>query len=217
MLFILFLALIYFSGIFSYFSFGNIKHHALMLRSYVDNYYIVSVVTFCTVFIGATIFFIPVTVLLTILSGYLFGIGFGLLYSLFSATLGSLIIFLVTRYVFADVVQNRMGHYIDKFKVQLTNRGYSYLLVLQLLPITPTPLINTMAALLPISAFTFIWTTFVGLFPGSLVYVIAGKELAHISSVNNIVSWPMIITLSLLAFVVFLIPYLLRHKVPLNN
>jgi len=212
LLFIGLVLALYFSGITSHFSLENIKQYAIVFRAFVQQHYWLSVLAYCALFIMATLFFIPVTLVLTVLAGYLFGVFFGLLYALISATVGSIIIFFLVRYFFAELVQRRLARYVALFSAELEKRGYSYFLMLQLLPVTPTPLINITAGLLPLSAWTFAWTAFVGMLPGSLVYVIAGKQLAQLTSLNGITSWPMIILLCLLALLALLIPYALRYR-----
>jgi uncharacterized membrane protein YdjX (TVP38/TMEM64 family) len=71
--------------------------------------------------------------------------------------------------------------------------------MLQLLPATPTFLINTLAGLTSISLWTFVWTTFVGIIPGSLLYTYAGQKLYTITSLWDIFSVPVILIFVLLA------------------
>ncbi len=203
---------LYFSGITAHFSLANIKQYAILFRLYVQQHYTLSVLAYCAVFIIATLFFIPVTIALTVLGGYLFGVILGLFYALIGATVGSVILFFLVRYIFADMVRRRFADYIALFTVELQTRGYSYLLMLQLLPVTPTPLINITAGLLPLSAWTFAWTAFVGVLPGTLVYVVAGKQLAQLTDFNRIIDWPIIIVLFILALLALLIPYAIRYR-----
>ncbi len=206
---------VYLTGITSYFTLEHIQHYGRSMRMFTQQHYLLSVFAYCLVFVLATLLFIPITIILTILGGYLFGVIFGVLYAVFSATLGSLLIFLLVRYVFAKTVERRFAKYVELFKYELKVRGYSYFLMLQLLPVTPTAVINITAGLLPISAFTFAWTAFIGILPGSLFYVVAGASLTRLSTVDTIISWPIFFLFFVLAFLVLLIPYAIRYKTKL--
>lgn len=197
----------YFSGIAQYVTLERVAG----LRAFVHDHYLLSVFLYCVFFITATILFIPVTLLLTVVSGYLFGVVPGALYATASATMGGMILFLLVRYLFGQRVQKKFARQAKKFSEEIHERGYSYVLMLQLLPVTPTPLINLVAGLSPLSCWTFVWASFVGMLPGGFIYAFAGQQIAHIRSVNDIISWPMFMVLVLLAAGALFIPYALRY------
>jgi len=205
------LGLLRFSGIRDLLTLEKLQEYASALRFMATEYYWLSVLVYCMSFILAVVLFLPVTILLTILGGYLFGIAPGLLYSLICSIIGGTIIFLVVRYLFGDIVQKHVGRYAYHFSKELEGKGYSYLLMLHLLPVTPTPLINVLAGLSPLSWWTFAWTGFVGMLPGALLYVIAGQQLTYINSIQDILSWRMMAIFFILGLLALLIPYALRY------
>ena len=75
---------------------------------------------------------------------------------------------------------------------------------MQILPATPTFLINALGGLTTVSLWTFIWTTSIGILPGSLVYTFAGQQLGKIESVKEILSWHLILVLILLSVLAIL-------------
>ena len=162
-------------------------------------------------FIVSTILFIPVTLLLTVVSGYLFGVVPGALYATASATIGGMILFLLVRYLFGQTVQKKFSRQAQRFSDEIRECGYSYVLMLQLLPVTPTPVINLVAGLSPLSCWTFVWASFIGMLPSGFIYAFAGQQIAHIRSVHDIISCPMFIVLVLLAAGALFIPYALRY------
>lgn len=205
------LGLLRYSGMRDILTLEKLQQYASTMRFMVNEHYWISVFVYCLGFIAATVLFLPVTILLTILGGYLFGIVPGLFYSLCCSTLGGMIVFLSVRYLLGDMAQKRFARHAHRFKKDLEERGYSYLLMLQLLPITPTPFINVVAGLSPLSLWTFAWTAFVGMLPGSLLYVIAGQQLTYISSVQDILSWQIMLIFFALALLALLIPYALKY------
>ena len=216
LLFVFFGALLVFHhiGLFDFFSLKYVQSNALRFRQFVNNYYVISVFLFLVIFIAAGLFFVPITSMLTLLGGYLFGVVPGFFYSMVAAVIVSVIIFVVTRYTFRFRVQeyfkNRFDGRFDYVSQRIKKDGYSYLLTLHFLPLTPVQLISVAAALSSLSFFTFLWVTIVGLFPGTLLYTLAGQHLTTIQSFDDIISWQMFFIFVGLAFLAFGIPYFLR-------
>jgi len=202
------------SGLFDFFSLDYVQSNALQFRQFVHDYYAISVFIFLVVFIAAGLFFVPITSMLTLLGGYLFGVVPGFLYSMVAALIVSVIIFLVTRYTFRSRVQkyfkNKFDGRFEHVSERVKKDGYSYLLTLHFLPVTPVQLISVVAALSSLSFFTFLWVTIIGLFPGTLLYTLAGQHLTTITSFNDIISWQMLFIFVGLAFLAFGMPYFLR-------
>jgi len=201
----------------SAFTLEEIQENAGRLLSFVNTHYVLSVFIYCITFIVATVFSLPVTSVLTILSGYLFGIVNGVFYSVLSATIGGMIVFLLVRYFFGERIKKRFWKQSKKFTQKIKEEGYSYLLTVHLLPITPTQLINILAGLSPLTLTTFAVISFFGLIPGTLLFAAAGKELSRIKSVHDIISIPMFLLFVSLALLALLIPYAIKQFKLLRN
>lgn len=210
--FVCVLIIVHYLGLFNNITLTALQQRADQLHNFVQQHSMLSIILFCVLFISAMLLFLPITVVLTIAAGFLFGVGVGTLLVLFSATLGGSIIFLLVRHVIGRHVQKRYVASLQTFNADIKKYGSSYLLVLQLLPVTPTFVINLFAGVSPISLWTYVWTTCIGIAPGTLVYAFAGNHLHLIRSVNDIMSWPAIIILCLLA-VLALIPMLIQRYV----
>ncbi|MBA3815833.1 MAG: VTT domain-containing protein, partial [Parachlamydiaceae bacterium] len=61
----------------------------------------------------------------------------------------------------------------------------SYLLFLRFVPLFPFWLVNIAPAFFGVSLLTFVWTTLVGIFPGTLVFTLAGAGLEKILENNE--------------------------------
>ena len=73
-----------------------------------------------------------------------------------------------------------------------------YMLFMRLVPLFPFVLVNIVPALFNVRLKTFLWTTFIGILPGSFVYVNLGETLGEISSLNDLVSTRTILAFALL-------------------
>jgi len=112
----------------------------------------------------------------------------GTLYVNIGATVGAILAFLVARYLFHDVIQNKFGTRLEKINTELEARGFNYLLFLRLVPVFPFFLINLGAGLTKLPLRTFFFGTMIGIIPGSFVYCNAGASLAAINSMSEVVS-----------------------------
>ncbi len=202
--------IIRFSGIGKYITLETIRAQSTYLQYYVTEYYLFSMFFFISLCACIVTLSIPVSPVLTVAGGYFFSIIPGAIYSIMGATLGAIISFLLFRYLLRGFVQEKYGMQLRHFNEEFKKRGANYLLFLQLMPITPFGVICIIAGLSSISLWTFIWTTVIGIVPGSFIYAFAGRQLMSIARIRDIFSWPIVLALTLLAFL-SLIPVILRY------
>ncbi|MEM9243549.1 MAG: TVP38/TMEM64 family protein [Pseudomonadota bacterium] len=150
-----------------------------------DQYYALTVIVFMLIYIVATAISIPGAIILTLSGGFLFGLWLGTCYVVISATIGASIIFLASKTAFADMLSRKAGNTIKKLKQGFQNNALSYLLFLRLVPIFPFWLINIVPGLLNVPLRTFLIATFIGIIPGSFVYVSVGNGLSAVFARNE--------------------------------
>lgn len=199
-------------GVIDYITLEELKTYRVDLQNFVHNHYLLSVLIYMITFVSAILFFIPITVVLTIAGGFLFGPFVGAFYANIAATLGSVVLFLLIRYLFGVWLQHRYKKELVTFNRLVQEGGASYLLSMQFLPITPFFLINFLAGMSNISLWTFIWTTSVGIFPGTLLYTFAGQQLTTIEQISDVFSYSMLLFLILLALLSLLPIVIKRYR-----
>lgn len=201
---IIFIVLLRLSGIGSYFKFEHLKEHRVSLQRMVQERYTRSVFLYIALYAFLIALSIPASALLTVTGGFLFGTLPGLLYTNIGATIGGVLAFLTFRYFMGSIIQRKYKDKLIGFNKAVEEQGTYYLVVVHFLAFVPFVLINILASFTNISLWTFIWTTSVGIIPGSLVYSYAGSQLATIDSIRDIVSIHIIIVFILLGVVAFL-------------
>jgi uncharacterized membrane protein YdjX (TVP38/TMEM64 family) len=164
---------------------------------------------FSGIYILMTSFSIPGSIVLTLLSGSIFGVLRGALLVTLCGAIGASLAFLMSRYIFRDTVLNHFKEKFEKLNKKLNDDGISYLLTMRLIPVSPFVIINLLMGVTTIRLWTFAWTTFVGMLPGAFIYVYAGRKIAQISSPSEILTWPIIIVLSLLGLMPLIIKWLI--------
>lgn len=154
---------------------------------------------FFAAYVGLTVMSFPGTVILTLLAGALFGLVGGTLMVSFASNIGALIAMLISRFLLRDWVQKRFAKQIASINRGLDRDGSFYLFSLRLIPLVPFVLLNPALGLTRVGFWTFWWTTQLGMLPGNAIYVNAGRQLARIREISDILSPSMIGTLVLLA------------------
>jgi uncharacterized membrane protein YdjX (TVP38/TMEM64 family) len=143
---------------------------------------------FIAIYIIQTALSLPGAAILSLAAGAIFGTLMGTLYVNIGATVGATLAFLVARYLFHDVIQNKFGPRLEKINRELETRGFNYLLFLRLVPLFPFFLINLGAGLTRVPLRTFFFGTMIGIIPGSFVFCNAGASLATITSMHEVAS-----------------------------
>ena len=152
---------------------------------------------YAAIFILVTLF-LPITALMTVVGGALFGFWKGALVASFAAALGATLAFWLSRFVLHDSVQRHFGVRLAAVNAGMAKDGAFYLLSLRLIPVIPFFIINLVMGLTPIRTRTFYWVTQLGMLAGILIYVNAGTQLAEVDSLSDIFSPGLIGSLVLL-------------------
>lgn len=198
-----------YTGLGYYLSFEYLQANRALLLAKVQTNYLLAVGVYIAVFSAALALALPVVAPLSIIGGFLFGVKFGSLYALISATLGSLIYYLVVRFLLASMVRGKYQERLAQFNSQINQYGYTYLLTMQWLTIFPFFIINTLAALAQVPIFTFLWTTIVGGSPFIIIFAFAGREIGSIKKMGDILSFEVVLLFVLLALLA-LVPMLIQ-------
>lgn len=197
--FILLIIAVRFSGVHTYVTVQTFQEKRLHLLQMVDAHYIPSVFMYIALYILVVVCAIPIAGIGTVIGGFLFGVLPGAIYANIGATLGGTIFFLIVRYLVGTILQERYKKPLQKFNAQMHRYGVFYLIPFRFIIAVPFFVENILLGLTTISVWTFIWTTSIGIFPGSLVYTYAGKQLTTIQHMRDIFSLPILIAFGLLA------------------
>ncbi|HYN12076.1 MAG TPA: FAD-dependent oxidoreductase, partial [Burkholderiales bacterium] len=147
---------------------------------------------FFVLYVAVTGLSLPGATLMTLVAGAVFGLLLGTLIVSFASSIGATIAFLASRFLLRDWVQRRFGAQLKPINDGVAREGGFYLFTLRLIPVVPFFVINLLMGLTPIRAWTFYWTSQLGMLAGTLVYVNAGTQLAKIESLQGILSWQLI-------------------------
>ncbi|MCB0421202.1 MAG: TVP38/TMEM64 family protein [Bdellovibrionales bacterium] len=202
------LFLLYFLHLKGWLTLEQLKSNERALRSWTTNHPYWAPAVFSGVYILLTALSIPAAAGLSLVAGALFGWLWGTFLALTSATLGATLAFLISRYLLRKFVEQKFPNEIEKINKGLKQDGVRYLLTLRLVPAIPFFTINLAMGVTSMTTMDFFIYSYLGMFPGALVYVNAGQKLASIQSLSDITSTPVILSFLALGALPFLMKYL---------
>ena len=173
-------SLIRFTPVGDYLNLQMLQENKEILKGFVERNYLASVLVFIAAYIVIVALSVPGAMWLSIAGGFFFGVIFATIYINIGATIGATLVFLAARFFLGEMVQNKYGDRLSKFNEEVETNGGNYLITLRLIPVFPFWMINLFAGVTRIKPRTFIWTTSLGIIPGSAVYAYAGYAINDI-------------------------------------
>lgn len=168
-----------------------------------------------SVLIGLGVYYvaslIPGTGGKAIVCGWLFGFWTAVMIVEIGLTAAAVTCFYFSRYVVRDIVAARWSSWLTHLDRAVARDGAFYLLTLRMMHVAYSA-VNYLAGASRISVGTFTWTTWVGLLPGTMVFVFLGTQIPSLGrladeGVHSLVEpWLMLALLATAA-----IPWLFRH------
>ena len=194
-----------------YLSLPQLQARQAELAALVDRHFVSAALLFVAVYVVSTALSLPGASLLTLAGSAVFGVVWGLLLVSFASSIGATLAFLSARFLLRDWVERRFGDKLASLQAGMKKEGALYLLSLRLIPIFPFFLVNLLMGLTPIKVSTYYWVSQLGMLPGTFVYVLAGSELANLTSTGNILSPGLMVALTLLGLMPMLLKGLQRR------
>lgn len=201
----------YLLGLDRYVSWESVRSNLDELKAAADQHLVLAVLLFFLAYLAATALSLPAATVLTLLAGALFGRWLGTAVVSVASTLGATLAFLSSRYVLRDWVQRRFGNRLEVINRGVETDGAYYLLTLRLVPAFPFFLVNLGMGVTPIRVRTFVWASWLGMLPGTFLYVSAGTALASLRSPRDALSLEVLLSLALLGLVPLVLRLLLRR------
>lgn len=171
---IVFIVLINWLHLRDYLSIEGFNHYRSEIMLYENDNPHIFIMGYIIIYVITIACCISGTIIFDLLAGYIFGIFEGSILVVFSYMAGSCINFLIVRFFLRQTLENKF----NKFKHFITGHStYSLLLnltSLRLIAVIPFWIINIIAALVNVRLSTFILSTFIGILPSSIIYVIIG-------------------------------------------
>ncbi len=164
---------------------------------------------FVIVYALAVTLIVPASAL-TLLSVPMFGFWQGLLLTVLGSNLGCHLSYIIGHSLGEETVRKfiKSGSFIEKAQQKAQQNGFIFMMYVRLIPLFPFAAVNYLSAIIGIRYRDYTIATFLGMLPGSIVYV----YLAH--TATNIKDNPLGIIVSIAILILFtLIVALLKKRV----
>ena len=162
------------------------KHQAIVIGGYMFIYIVVTALS------------LPGAAIMTLAGGALFGFIVGTVVVSFASTIGATLACFVSRFLLRGWVQMKFGDKLVSVNRGIQNEGAFYLFTLRLIPLFPFFMINLVMGLTNMPLTSFYWVSQLGMLPGTMVYINAGREIAKIDSFSGILSPGLLISFAVL-------------------
>ena len=179
------------------------------IQDYKDQNFASASLIYLSIYVAVAALSIPGAVILTLIGGAIFGLGWGLLIVSFASSIGATLAFLVSRTLLRDWVQSKFGDYLAPINRGIEKDGSFYLFSIRMVPLFPFFIVNLLMGLTPIKTISFYIVSQIGMLLGTAVYINAGSELVQITSLSGLVSGSLLFSLALLG----LFPFIARSIV----
>ncbi len=180
------------------------------LIAFASKYLIEAIVLYLLVYVILVGLGLPVSGVLSVVAGLLFGLHFGLIIVLLAATCGALVSFLSSRYVFSDLIRKKYSTRVEHMEEKLKKNKFMYLLGMRLIPGIPFSLVNILAGLTSISTRDFILPTVLGMIPGTIVLVYTGNALKIVSDIKELKTAKIIVPVVSVVLIIIIMSILKR-------
>jgi len=201
-------------------SFSQLAENYTSLKAFVDGQLATALLVFGVAYIISVALSLPVASLLTLAGGALFGWPAAAVI-ICAATIGATIVFIAARTALNEFFIKRTIGFMAKLEAGFHKNAISYLLALRLIPVVPFWVVNIVPALLGMRLNHYVLATFIGITPGTLIYVWVARSFDSVMSGGehpdlSVLSEPAIIapllTLGLLSLFPTLWKRLRAHK-----
>ncbi|MFV9615138.1 MAG: VTT domain-containing protein [Gammaproteobacteria bacterium] len=176
---------------------------ATAIQSWIEEAGSAAPLLFMLVYIVATVFFFPGAVL-TLLGGALFGPVLGTFYNLTAATIGSMLSFLVARYLASAWVEKKSGGKLKQLMNGVENEGWRFVAFARLVPLFPFNLLNYGLGLTKIKFAHYSIASYIFMLPGATAYTYLGYIGKEAATGGEGLIQKAMLALALLALVAFL-------------
>lgn len=135
---------------------------------------------FIALYVLATVLCLPGSVL-TLIAGLIFGVLGGTVTVIIASNTGALCAFLITRYLGRETAEKFLRGRLVTLDEGIERNAFHIVLWLRLIPLFPFNALNYALGLTKIKTSTCVVANFLGMLPGTFVYVSLGNAASHFS------------------------------------
>lgn len=168
-----------------YLSFKTIGLNYDALQDLIEPNLVAALALYILAYAAVVALSLPGALIMTLAGGLLFDWQLAAPATVFAATLGATLFFLIARSSFGELLAMRAGPAIASLRDGFRENALSYMLFLRLVPVFPFVVVNLAAAVLGVSLRTYVIGTMIGIIPATAAYTVAGAGLGSVIEAQN--------------------------------
>ncbi|MDD4976494.1 MAG: FAD-dependent oxidoreductase, partial [Bacteriovorax sp.] len=197
-------------GFLDYLNFDFLKNNLGRVQAFYAGHPLKAIVVYFSIYLFATTLSLPGAAILTMFAGAVLGTLYGVILVSFASSIGATFSFWIIRFLLKDYIGQKFQTQFSTINKNIEREGAFYLLSLRLIPIFPFFVVNMAMGLTSISTLTYFVVSQVGMLPGTIIYVYAGKKFSELTSVSGILNPQIILVLVLLGALPFMAKFLMN-------
>ena len=170
------------------------------IRSFILSAGPLAPVLYVVIYSLAPVLFAPGWIL-TLAGGLAFGPLWGTILTVAGATIGASLSFLVARSMGREFVARLLKGKFKSLDEKSGDHGFQIIFSLRLIPVVPFNALNYVAGISNVKSRDYILGTFLGIIPGTFVYVYLGNSLTNVYSWRFLVAIGLLVLLSLVPLI----------------
>ncbi len=163
------------------FSLSQLAENYTNLKTFVGRQVVTAILVFGVAYMLSVALSLPVASLLTLAGGALFGWPAAAVI-ICAATIGATIVFIAAQTVLNEFLAKRTAGFLAKLEAGFQKNAFSYLLAMRLIPAAPFWVVNILPAILGMRLNHYVLATFIGITPGTLIYVWVARSFDSLLS-----------------------------------
>jgi len=186
------------------------------IKLYLEASLISGILVYIILFSSVVALALPLTAILVILSGYLFGY-VGLAIAIFCMLVGSSVTFYAVSKTTNTLLEKKALDYINKSRKIFEENQLIYLTLLRMFPLFPFSVVTAMAGVLGVKLRVFLLATCIGSFPSCFAFVIFGREINSFFNSNeqfsfSVLTSPEFLAATTIISLLFISPLILKRR-----
>lgn len=175
------------------------------MRNSIESFGAAAPIAYIAAFVLLPIFLFPVPPL-ALVSGILFGVLKGTIYTLAGAFINATLMFFLSRFIARDTVEHiirtKLSDSMQEKLLTDSQQSITYIFfILRLVPLVSYNLINYAAGITKIRYGNYLLSTITGILPGTIVFLNMGDKLLNIKSMEFVISVVLLLALTVLSIV----------------
>ena len=192
---------------------GWLKTHRDDLIALCQRNMLATVLGYLLAFVAWAALCLPGVGLFALAGGMVFGAALGTVLATLAAVSGATLAFLAARYLLRHWAHLRFTRAFGAIDRGVASDGALYVFMLRLIVVVPFFVVNPVMGLTAMRLHTFVWASLLGMLANTFIWVNAGTMLMRINRIEDVLSAPVVLSLTLVGILPLVLKWLfLREK-----